>query len=167
VSNNTNDGVHVVSGVHNTIRKNSIYANGQLGIDILAAGVTSTENFGGKVLFLPTLSNAGGGHSSGQVTVTLIADTGDYTVDFYTQNGCDSSGYGEGRQWLHATTITIPASDQIIFAANLDVAYPDTLTGNNITATITDSVGDTSEFSACAQYADDTVFSWSFDHPAP
>jgi len=39
------------------------------------------------------------------------------------------------------------------------------LGGRSITATTTDAAGDTSEFSACLTYVDDTIFADDFEPP--
>ena len=176
VANNTNAGVRIVTGVHNKIRKNAIYTNGALGIDLATAGVTPNDPDGGVIPVdyanrgqnFPLLTAATGGHFSGQVNGTLSTTPGDYTVDLYLGTGCDASGNGEGRQWLRGATITVPVpaigtQGLANFAINVDTAFPDILTGSTLTSTATDSLGNTSEFSACQAYVDDTLFANGFE----
>ncbi len=178
IANNTNAGVRVVTGMHNKIRKNAIYTNGALGIDLATAGVTPNDPDGGVIPVdyanrgqnFPLLTAATGGHFSGQVNGTLSTTPGDYTVDLYLGTGCDASGNGEGRQWLRGATITVPVpaigtQGLANFAINVDTAFPDILTGSTLTSTATDSLGNTSEFSACQAYVDDTLFANGFEGP--
>ena len=73
-----------------------------------------------------------------------------YQLDFYATPACDGSGNGEGGTWLGSqSSLSDGAGD---FSFNTD----NLLTGNVapgavITATATDTLGDTSEFSACKQ----------------
>lgn len=179
VANNTNAGVRIVTGMHNKIRKNAIYTNGDLGIDLATGGVTPNDPDGGVIPVdyanrgqnFPLLTAATGGHFSGQVTGTLSTTPGDYTVDLYLGSGCDASGNGEGRQWLRGTTITVPVptigtEGLANFVITIDTAFSNILTGSTLTSTATDSLGNTSEFSACQSYTDDTLFANGFD-PSP
>ncbi len=179
IANNANAGVRVVTGMHNKIRKNAIYTNGNLGIDLAAVGVTANDPDGGVIAVdyanrgqnFPILTTAAGGHFSGQVSGTLSTTPGDYTVDLYLGSGCDASGNGEGRLWLRGATITVPVpaigtQGLASFAINIDTDFPDILTGSTITSTATDSLGNTSEFSACRAYVDDTLFANGFQGAA-
>ncbi len=107
--------------------------------------------------------------TNGRVVGTLTTTPGDYTVDFYVGAGCDGSGYGEGRIWLKGATVTVPqpqVGDQgtANFAIAITAPVPLT-TGEAITATATDTAGDTSEFSACTSYINDSIFANGFDPP--
>lgn len=177
ITGNTNAGVRVVSGIHNKIRKNAISANGGLGIDLAGAGVTPNDDDGGLIiafyanrgLNFPLLSAAAGGHFSGRVSGSLTTTPGDYTIDLYAQPGCDASGNGEGKQWLRAAPVTVPVpvvgnQGTINFALGVDLGFPESFAGQQITATATDSVGNTSEFSACQPYTDDTIFVDGFNY---
>ena len=94
-----------------------------------------------------------------------------YTIDFYLGAGNNSSGYGEGEAWLGTITPTVgvpEAGDQgTIDFHNVKLVAPSAnvvfLDGDRITATATDSNGNTSEFSACVTYDNDTVFANGFD----
>ena len=69
-----------------------------------------------------------------------------FTLDFYANSELDPSGYGEGERWIGSQIITTDGSGNASFLVTLD----DCDTGEYITATATDSDGNTSEFSACA-----------------
>jgi hypothetical protein len=175
IANSTQAGVGVEIGQGNKIRKNSIYANGQLGIDLAGSGVTPNDDDGGLQLDdyanhglnFPVLTGAIGGTDQGTVSGTLTTLPGDYTIDFYASAACDGSGHGEGQIWLKGVSITVPTpaiGDQGTrnFNATLKLAL---LGGRVITATATNTAGDTSEFSACITYTDDTIFANSFEPP--
>ena len=109
------------------------------------------------------------GHYSGKVGGSLTTTPGDYTIDLYTHPGCDGSGNGEGKQWLRSLAVTVPTpmignQGTINFSASISADFPQSFTGSRITATTTDSVGNTSEFSACQLYTDDTIFVDGFNY---
>lgn len=179
IAHNGNQGVLVDIGQGNTIRKNAIYGNGLLGIDLDAVGPaypqvddgnTQIPDFANRGQNFPVLQSAGGGDTSGYVTGSLTTTAGDYIIDFYLGSGCDSSGYGEGKTWLAsiARTVGVPMfGDQgtvdfnnVKLVAPSDTVFVD---GYRITATATDSNGNTSEFSACTTYGNDKVFANGFE----
>lgn len=179
IAHNGQKGVRIVTGRGNKIRKNSIYGNALLGIDLAAEGVTANDDDGAlepatyanRGQNFPVLTAAIGGTSSGVLSGVLTTTPGDYTVDVYLGSGCDPSGYGEGRAWLRGATVTVPQpaiGDQgtAAFTIALKPAPPTfLLVGEAITATATDAAGDTSEFSACIDYVDDTIYADGFDPP--
>src|SRR5205085_2801043 len=70
---------------------------------------------------------------------------GPFTIEFFVNDvtvGCDGSGNGEGKTWIGSTQSG---------AGNFNFT-PDSgsfIAGDTITATATDSYGNTSEFSSC------------------
>jgi parallel beta-helix repeat protein len=181
IANNGDQGVYVDFGTRNKIRKNSIYSNGALGIDLAGAGVNPNDNDGALLVTIdyanrglnfPVLTSAAGGYESGYVGGTLTTTGGDYTVDLYLNSSCDSSGNGEGSTWLRGATVTVPPTSpgfQTTAGFNIRIMQPSVnlafLSGRKITATATDSAGNTSEFSACATYFNDTIFANGFEQP--
>ncbi len=121
----------------------------------------------------PILTSAAGDQALGTVAGTLVTTAGDYTVDVYMTATCDVSGYGQGSFWLGSTTVTVPAptsGHQNTGPINLQVRQPsDSVVlfgGSKITATATDSLGNTSEFSPCATYDDNGIFGDGFEPPS-
>jgi hypothetical protein len=110
-----------------------------------------------------------GGATRGRLDGTLTTTPGDYTIDVYMGGTCDGSGHGEGKTWLRGASVTVPpplTGDQgvVSFSIALRVTPPAVfMTGTTITTTATDSDGNTSEFSACIAYVDDTIFADGFD----
>jgi len=173
IAANGAQGVMIDVGQHNKIRKNSIFANGALGIDLGAVGPAfpqsddsvQTPDNANRGQNFPILTSAAGDKALGSVAGTLVTTAGDYTVDFYLSATCDTSGYGEGAFWLGSTTVTVPAPGSF----NAQVRQPSDSVllfgGSKITATATDSLGNTSEFSPCVIYDDNGIFGNGFDPP--
>jgi Calx-beta domain/Carboxypeptidase regulatory-like domain len=130
------------------VRRNSIYSNGGVGIDLagtlgISANDTGDADTGPNGLQnFPTLLKA----SPTQLYGTLNSKPNQtYAVDFFQNPTCDSSGNGEGKQLLGSANITTNASGNATY--NL-TGFPISV-GQIITATATDSSGNTSEFSPC------------------
>jgi hypothetical protein len=161
IAYNGGDGV-LMSGcstpaLRNAVRRNSIYSNGKLGIELgntLPNGVNPND-----------LNDTDGGHntlqnypiltsvsSSGTILGTLNS-TANHTfeIDFFASFACDPSHYGEGQRYLGSISVVTDSTNNIptpgYFTANFG-ALP---SGWFITSTATDitSGGNTSEFSLC------------------
>ena len=138
-----------------SIRGNSIYSNGRLGIEISPGGVTPNDagdadaganNLQNFPLITSVVSAAG------QTTITGTLNSTPNTtfvLDFYANAVCDSSGNGEGAKpfALNPAPVTTDANGN----ANFNIILAKTLpAGRIITATATDPTGSTSEFSPCS-----------------
>src|SRR5262249_37430177 len=159
-------------GQGNKIRKNSIHDNAKLGIDLGAAGpadpqsddAVQTLDLANRGQNFPILTAASGDSALGTVVGTLRTTPGDYTVDFYLSATCDVTGYGQGAAWLGSATVTVPtpgSGDQGTGPFSPQITAPPPVTfvdGRQITATATDSLGNTSEFSPCVSYSNDGIF---------
>ncbi len=153
IVNNTQAGVVLrSSGTSNAIRRNSIYANGALGIDLGDDGVTPNDpqdvdvglNAFQNFPILTGATAAGGGTTfagvfNGRPNATL-------TLDLFVSSACDTSGFGEGETYVGSTTVTTNAGGNATFSTTLPVVLPD---GLAVTATATDGLSNTSEFSRC------------------
>ena len=130
---NTADGVLVDTGTGNAIEQNSIFSNGGLGIDLI--------NGGNNAQAAPMLTSAVS--ASGMLTIdgtlTSTADT-TFTVELFS----NPSGSSEGQTFLGWITVTTDSTGLATFSATLATSLPP---GQVITATATDPLGDTSEFS--------------------
>lgn len=151
---NSQDGVYVASGTNNTIRANSTYSNGGLGIDLdpnsgtandvgdVDVGANNRQNF-------PVVTSAAVSATETTITGTLnSAANATFTVDFYSVVTPDASG-GEGQQHLGSTIVTTDAAGNVSFTSTTGVAA----IGRYVTATATDDFGNTSEFSPNANVA--------------
>jgi len=150
-------GIVVANGnVHNRTAINSIHDNSGPGIDLNDDGPTPNDTDdadagANDLLNTPVLANASR-DASGHVHVDVSYDGApgaqQYILNFYASPSCDGTGFGEGATWLGSrseisASVTGDFSDS---AVPLGYAAP----GSSITATATDSLGNTSEFSHCA-----------------
>jgi hypothetical protein len=146
-------GVLVDSGSGDSILSNSIFSNTTLGVNLGTAGVTANDTGDGdtganNLQNFPLLSVAlsGGGNTTVQGTLNSTASK-EFTVQFFSNTACDSSGNGEGASLIgSATVLTNGSGDGTINSTFPGVVPP----GQFITVAATDSTtNDTSEFSAC------------------
>ncbi len=139
IADNTQGGVFVNKGSGNTIRLNSIFANGNTHA---GPGIT-LSNGANNNLAAPTLHSAtlNGGtltvHGSFQAPTANVS----YVLDFFA----NPTGDAEGKVYLGSLTVTPTRTGNIPFTFTTAT----TVTGTNplITATLTDASGDTSSFS--------------------
>ncbi len=142
------------SNVNNSIRRNLIFGNKGLGIDLQGTGEafgTPTLNDTGdadtgvnKLQNFPVLesvSNSGGMTTiAGRLNSTASTT---FQIEFFANDSVDSSGYGEGQTFIGLTSIGTDASGNVSFSAS----FPQIGAGQRVTATATDPSGNTSEFS--------------------
>src|SRR5262249_54216468 len=140
------------SSVGTTIRGNTIYNNGYIGIDLIAA----TDVFPDVTLNDPNDSDPGPNHLQNFPVFTSAALSGNVTIlsgtsntppnrtfilDFYRNAATDPTGYGEGQFYLGGKSVSTDASGNAVFGFGV----PGNFTGQYFTATATDtSTGDTS-----------------------
>lgn len=129
-------GIAIPAGTGNASRRNQIFSNGALGINLQPAG--------NNLQAAPVLTTAqsGGGSTVVTGTITSAAST-TYTIDIYSDSSPDPSGAGEGRTFLGTTTVTTDSSGQGSFTATLSTAAA---SGVAITALAIAPNGDTSQF---------------------
>lgn len=152
IANNTWIGVVVLpdAGTGNRILGNAIFDNAKFGIELNRDGVTpndagDADTGPNNLQNYPEITSAVG-NGGGVIQATLnSAPSSTFTVDFFSDTGCDETGYGEGRTPLGSALLTTdPAGDGIVTVGFSGIA------GTLVTATATDVEGSTSEFSACA-----------------
>ena len=78
-----------------------------------------------------------------------------FTIEFFANQDCDPSGYGEGQTFIGSTTATTSGSCNASFSVTLPAVVT---AGQFIAATATDPTGNTSEFSKCIQVQQGTTF---------
>lgn len=151
---NPSGGVSTVSSSSVSIRGNSIFSNGGPGIDLGSDGVTpndpcDSDSGANNLQNFPVLTSATflGSSITVQGSLNSTAHTV-FSVDFFASPACDASGFGEGKTFIGSTTVTTAANCIATFNVPLAVGTP---VGQFITATATDSAGNTSEFSQCVQ----------------
>ncbi|RJF96743.1 DUF4347 domain-containing protein [Noviherbaspirillum cavernae] len=137
----------------NRILANSIYSNGNLGIDLNDDGVTPNDMGdadGGpnKLLNFPVLTSAI--PVAGTVTVSGTFNSTasrNYRIEFFANNSKDASGNGEGQIYLGYIEVTTDNAGN----ATISFSKSGLTVGQWISATATDlTSNDTSEFAADA-----------------
>ncbi len=156
---NTGNGVRVLTSPNsngNSIRRNSIFSNGGLGIDLGGDGVTPNDPGDGdqgsnNLQNFPVITSVTTNGTQTAITGTLnSAPNTTFTVNLYSNNACDPSGNGEGAAPFGpgAVAVATNASGNGTFA----------LTLSNGLLAATDPTGNTSEFSACGPASILTIF---------
>ena len=137
--------------VENSWRGNSIFENGELGVDLNVDGVTFNDGL------LDLDDGANGAQNFAKIKLALSDGTvlselrsaanRSYELDFYKNVSCDPSGYGEGQEYLTTIAINTNANGFASGTFSLAGLISD---GDQLTVTATDSTtGSTSEFSPC------------------
>lgn len=157
IAYNTHEGILLPAGYTETLMsENRIFGNVLLGIDLsqgVFAGDGVTPNDTGDTdsgtnnrQNYPVLSAVGGSGSSTVITGTLAEDPNtSYQVEFFASSSCSDS-LRQGQNFLGAQTVQTGADGVVSFTVTLPHAAP---FGEFVTATGTDPISDTSEFSAC------------------
>ncbi len=152
ISGNTVAGVYVAGGTSTHILGNSIYENTGLGIDLDPGGVTSNDTGDGDAgannlqnfPLIESAVNAGTGTTVHGHFNSTPSST--FRLEFFDTPSCDASGYGEGQTYLGYIVVATAADGITAFTDTLPLAAA---TGHVLTATATDALGNTSEFSPC------------------
>jgi hypothetical protein len=177
IAANNGQGVWVEIGRQNRIRRNSIYDNTALGIDLVDAGVLPNDtdadsqppDYANRGLNYPVLTSATGGTATGIFVGELESTLGDYRIDFYQTIGGCSATNRQAEFWIGVATESITLASVggdgfASFRVQLDAGdFGSLIPGAGITATATDSANNTSELSACIPYGDDTIFANGFE----
>jgi uncharacterized repeat protein (TIGR01451 family) len=149
---NSGAGVTVEGPGSNRISRNAIYENG-FGIDLTGASVPVTPNDTldadagpNTLLNHPSITLATAGSQTRLKGVLNSAAGRFFTLEFFASPECDSSGFGQGKRYLGSHHVVTDNKGIASFAATL--ASP-SFEGETITATTSDSSGNTSEFSRC------------------
>lgn len=159
ISDNNAGGIFVTGATaqNNQVSANSIFSNGGLGIDLEDDGVTPNDlgdgDTGANVLQnFPVLTSAStsGGNTTINGSLNSTANT-TFRIEFFASAKADPSGYGEGQTFLGFTNATTDNNGNVTFSAVLPVLPPAGQT--IITATASDNLANTSEFSAAIQLA--------------
>ncbi|MBM2840039.1 MAG: quiC [Bacteroidetes bacterium] len=152
---NFSSGIHVDAGTGNRILSNSIHSNislFSLGIDLSPGGITANDSLDADIganglQNYPVLTYARGLPASTFVEGTLNSvPNNQFTVQCFSNSQCDTSGYGEGKTYLGTTAVATGGNGNAVISVIFPVAAP---VGHFITATATDTAGNTSEFSQC------------------
>jgi hypothetical protein len=154
ISGNGWNGVSVIDAgsTGNAILSNSIYSNAGLGIDLAGDGVTLNDLFDADSgpnniqnfpILNPVKNTAKGILIQGALLSTRNTT---FRLEFFSNNSCDPSGYGEGQIYLGSVNVKTNSTGHVNFKVTLPVVLP---AGKYVTATSTDPSNNTSEFSQC------------------
>ncbi len=133
-----------------TISGNNISNSNLLGIDLLqqqTTGITINDNLdidngANGLQNFPRLLSATTQQINGEFNSEASTD---YRIEFFANNTCNLSGYGDGEQFLGHVDIATDNQGNAVFSAPISA-----LAGRFLTATATNlSSGNTSEFSEC------------------
>jgi parallel beta-helix repeat protein len=175
IAYNQQKGVRILTGTGNRVTHNTMHDNVLLGIDLAGEGITPNDDdatppapdYANRGQNFPVIVTAIGGHSAGTATGNLTTTAGDYTLEVFGTTACDASGYGEGEIFMGSDSVTVPiptSGDQSAVAWSFALNFPRPLhLPPYISTTITDTSGNTSEFSNCFPYTDDTIFADGFE----
>jgi parallel beta-helix repeat protein len=156
ISSNDSAGVAVVGlfARDNSIRRNSIFANGALAIDLENDGVTPNDSFDADTgannrQNYPVLV-VGSDDTTTRIGGNLLAPPlATFEIDFFTSPTACTSGSSDAKQYLGTTMVTADGNGDAKFL----VPFPRIADGMSITATATSVSGATSELSGCATAA--------------
>ena len=154
IASNTGPGVALADAmtIRNVINRNSIFSNGQIGIDLSYDGVTPNDSCDAdagpnNLQNFPILTSAI--YSGGNVTISGTLNSAaskTFRVEFFSSAVCDPSGNGEGQNFIGAASVTTAANCAASFGP-LVFALP--FGHTTVSATATDPDGNSSEFSVC------------------
>jgi titin len=139
------------AGSGNSVLGNSIFANDGLGIDLGLEGLTpndlnDTDTGPNDLLNFPVLASAVLAGGDLLVTGSINTEQGKtLRIEFFASPTADPSGHGEGQTYLGFVTVEMGTENTVNFSQTL--AGSGVLPGQVITATTTDELGNTSEFS--------------------
>jgi titin len=141
------------AGSGNSLLSNSVFLNEGLGIDLgfddvspndrrdRDAGPNDLQNF-------PVITAVRRAGTSVMIDGTLDSTPSMiFRLEFFSNEGCDPSGYGEGQAFLGSADVETSQAGKSSFNITLPVSLPE---GAYVTATATDPGGSTSEFSGCS-----------------
>jgi Right handed beta helix region len=141
------------NSVRNRVQGNAIFGNTELGIDLGNTGVTPNDtqdpDSGPNLLQnFPTLTGTQMNGTNVRVTGTLNSIPNQtFRVEFFASDSGAPSGFGQGKTFLGFQDVATDASGN----GSLDVTLTGVTAGQVITATATDALGNTSEFSRWIQ----------------
>jgi hypothetical protein len=150
IAHNGGDGVWIESGTGNGVRRNSIFANAGLGLDLGAdgellndpgdadGGANNRQNY-------PILTNYSGPGPGPTLNGFLNSAPGTaFTIEFFSTDASETSPLGEGHFYLDSLAVVTDGTGKASFSYALAVPVS---SGEFVTATATDGANNTSEIS--------------------
>ena len=135
--------VEQAADTFNEVIRNSIFANGFLGINVGTPGVklnqtTTFPNY-------PVLTLIGTDRLTIEASLNSEPNS-TVDIELYSNSNCNVWGLGEGETLIWTLQVTTDSSGNITFSTQ---AFEPMVVGHFITATTTDAMHGTSEFSEC------------------
>ncbi len=166
IAYNVGAGIALLSSRTNVkIDQNSIYDNGGLGIDLNNDGVTpndvipDADSGANGLQNYPVILGTNG--ATGAITVSLESSAnGTFQIDFFDNDDCDPSGFGEGKRWLSTFEIMTNASGMVTA-----VLSPTNFVVNDYLSATATRFNNTSEFSACYHAVERFTVNTTGDEP--
>jgi len=156
-------GINAEGGIRNRFQRNQLFGNDNLGIDLGTAGVTQNDTGdpdtgANNLQNFPVITYVYATSSTVRIQGTLNSIASKpFTVELFGNTSVDTTGYGEGRNYLGATTVNTNATGNGTFDVTFNV--PIATVGQYVSATATDETNNTSEFSPARNICADTVLS--------
>jgi hypothetical protein len=163
---NGGDGIHISQMPGNLIEGNVVAGNAAMGVSVEGSAATGNRIHANSIvgnggLGIALANNGNNLEPAPTLTSPAVLNVTDLTVggsvhgganvglkiDFFGNHLCDASGSGEGELYLGSTDVTTDGSGNASFSTTVPA---DLSTGDVVTATATDSGGNTSGFSVCA-----------------
>jgi hypothetical protein len=147
---NSRVGVSVGGATGNSIRGNSIYSNGGLGIDLDNEGVDLNDvgdgdTGGNNRQNYPVITSVSVANNSATINGTLNSSANTtFRLEFFSDAKRDPSGFGEGKTMLGTTNVTTDGTGNAAFTVTFTLPVPAELA---FAGTATDPSGNTSTFS--------------------
>ncbi len=152
IAYNAQSGVALMSNAGSGVKiwSNSIFKNGDIGIDLGFDGWTQNDDGDGDTgpngrQNYPVLETALSGNLFVSGSLNSTPNT-TFRIEFFESDTCDPSGYGEGKAYLNAIAVNTDSSGNATFSVQLN---NQTANGKYISATASAPDNSTSEFSNC------------------
>lgn len=136
-----------------SILGNSIYDNAFTGIDFYSDGVTNNDELdidagANDLLNFPQVFAAEANGSDTDISYYLDVPTGDYRIEFFSNDVLDDTGHGEGQTYIGSQLVTSAGTGQQMFTATVsgDSHSNVIATATEINTSTFSGFGPTSEF---------------------
>ncbi len=141
VAFHTGQGIVVSSGTGNRISRNQIYSNGAIGIDLGTNGVSpndtgDADTGANNLQNFPVITKSVNSGLTSSINGSLNSlPNQNYHLEFFSNDVCSTSGYGQGQNYIGATDVTTDASGNVNFTAQVGSLAVGNILGTNWSGT--------------------------------